>query len=671
MRLEFRQQHLSIRAFPAIDLPKLSIIVGLNGSGKSHLLQAIQNGSVSNSVVPLQVGQGMPSPGPINAQTSPIKLLAQSEPVADVNSQYTSNAPGSPQPMPMMYGPDQFPNHREGALIEFRKRLYELCPPGSEVNVLHRNDVWPFGAERLIEEFGRHEVAAEIRELYEQAEAHLLQPGTAPQGGFAGPGPNTLDAARIISRQFNIPMLSLQPEHLKLYERWGEIDPFSVNLPMIFGRYRDARLRNWMLQKADAANGTGVAITDEQFFERFGPPPWQLINDTLKSFGLPYEVTGPAEYEYSPVSVSFKKIPGGEQVQLLNLSSGERVLTQFAISTFQYDEAFLSVRRPQLLLLDEMDASLHPEMVARWLGAIKSTLVDGQGMHCIVTTHSPTTVALAPEDALFEMTDGLSGLAPISKQDALNKLTFGVPTLSINYSGRRQVFAESDTDAAIFESVYALIKADIACVRELNFLSTGMRDKDNGEINAGCTIVKGTVERLAELGNTSIFGIVDWDGEAVSTDRIKVIAEGRRDGIENVLLDPLLVCLLLVKERKTPEGLEDIDRFVGAERLDAANLQRLVDAIQKPLFPEATDTVEVKYLGGATCNVLRAYLEADDHTLEDALCDRFPPLKQWHRKGKGHGTLVKTVIEHVLAEHTCFCPTEIRDTFETIANAPV
>ncbi|MEO5867512.1 MAG: ParB N-terminal domain-containing protein [Sphingomonas sp.] len=120
-----------------------------------------------------------------------------------------------------------------------------------------------------------------------------------------------------------------------------------------------------------------------------------------------------------------------------NLSSGERVLLQFAISSYQHDDGMTNINRPKLLLLDELDAPLHPEMVHRWLRAISEGLVAGQGIHCILTTHSPTTVALAPEDALYEMREGQSGLTKVSKQDALNKLTFGVPTLSIDYSGRR------------------------------------------------------------------------------------------------------------------------------------------------------------------------------------------------------------------------------------------
>lgn len=487
--------------------------------------------------------------------------------------------------------------------------------------------------------------------------------------GYHGMQPAQIQAVvQRVAAKFGITPLQVSMEQMKLFAPWGNTDQFSTNLPLLFGKYRDALVQNRLLRMSDTEHGTVIAMNEEDFIASFGRPPWDQINETLAAFALPYEIAPPSLFNFDPVTVNLKKMGTGYVVNPQNLSSGEKVLLQFAISSFQYDEHFMSVSRPQILLLDEMDASLHPEMVNRWLGAVQHGLVEAQGLHCIITTHSPTTVALVPEESLFEIRDGRSGLSKISKQDALNRLTFGVPTLSINYTGRRQIFAESDTDAAIYESVYALIKSHTRCERELNFLSTGLRDKNNGEINAGCTIVKQTVDRLAELGNPSIFGIIDWDGEAVSTDRIKVLAGGERNGIENVLLDPLLVALLLMKERRPPEGIEGIDRFSGAPSLGPVELQRLIDAIQVAVFPEATERVEVSYLGGAKGTVLRAYLEADDHALEAALARKFPVLNKWSKKGRSE--LVKAVIDHVLSEHTSFCPVALPAVFEAIANAP-
>nr|WP_246739462.1 AAA family ATPase [Martelella sp. HB161492] len=655
----FKQPHLSISAFPDIELPPFSVIVGLNGSGKSHLLQAIANGSVSNSVVE-NIQPHRTDPANLK-----IKLLGQDARAIDLGQPYSSSD-GRRDPKAVASASFEtirlrlLENHRTALEHAANRKLQEILRPGE--------DVWRLGPQEVANRLGEAD-ASRFERIFSEAEKALM---SAESTLRRGPRPGAQQEAqmvadvRTVTRKTGISPLLVDTEQMKLFASWGKTDQFSTSLPLLFGRYRDALVRNRLLRINDDAEGSATALSDEDFLTSFGNPPWDEINKTLDAFGLPYEVTRPSVSGFDVVFVNLKKVGTDHIVSPENLSSGEKVLLQLALSLFNYDEDLISVTRPQLLLLDEMDASLHPEMVNRWLGALQRGLVKEQHIHCIITTHSPTTVALAPEESLFEMQDGRAGLEKISKQEALNKLTFGVPTLSIDYTGRRQVFAESDTDAAIYERVYSIIKSQISCERELNFLSTGLRDKDNVEINAGCTIVKQTVERLAELGNSSVFGIVDWDGEAFSTGRIKVVAEGERNGIENILLDPLLVALLLMKEQRLPKELHDIDRFTEAQHLAPHKLQRLIDGIQTVVFPEATERVEVAYLGGAKSKVFRAYLEADDHALEDLLAENFQALNKWKKRGRGE--LVKAVIEHVIYELSVYCPVALPNVFEAIAN---
>lgn len=563
-----------------------------------------------------------------------------------------------------MIGQEPFEQARRRILASINTKLDQLFSDKLPLILSNLEDFWRLGADeakRRLAETGSNDLAL-VDELFAQANQALLAP--LPVDGETN---QQMQLIPRIAKKAGISALSVTEEHLRLLGQWGETEQFQTNMALIFGRYRDMLLGNSLKQLADGKTGSSTSLSDDDFEQLFGRPPWEQLRESFQSFGLTYRPKPPNLFDYSPVHFTLLKEGTDTVVATENLSSGEKVLLQFALSTFSFDEHFVNVKRPKLLLLDEMDASLHPEMVHRWFGVIRDGLVGQQGMTCVVTTHAPTTVALAPEEALFEMIDGRSGLRKISKQDALNRLTFGVPTLSIDYSGRRQVFAESDTDAAIYERVYALIKAAISCERELNFLSTGMRTKDGGEINSGCTIVNNIVQQMTDFGARNVFGIVDWDGATVSTDRVKVVAEGLRDGIENVLLDPLLICLLLMKLRRAPEGLHDIDRFTGAETLDSLSLQRLADAVQHEVFSTATGKTEVRYLGGATVNVLNEYLTINDHDLEAALTRAFPVLNKWARN---RGELVKAVIEEVLTEHRGFCPVELGTVFETIANAP-
>ena len=46
MRLSFLKIHKSIVSFPEIELPNFVVLTGVNGAGKSHLLEAIENSSI-------------------------------------------------------------------------------------------------------------------------------------------------------------------------------------------------------------------------------------------------------------------------------------------------------------------------------------------------------------------------------------------------------------------------------------------------------------------------------------------------------------------------------------------------------------------------------------------------------------------------------------------------
>lgn len=46
MRLEYNNDYISIEKFNPVELPDFVVLTGVNGSGKSHLLQAINNKKV-------------------------------------------------------------------------------------------------------------------------------------------------------------------------------------------------------------------------------------------------------------------------------------------------------------------------------------------------------------------------------------------------------------------------------------------------------------------------------------------------------------------------------------------------------------------------------------------------------------------------------------------------
>lgn len=156
-------------------------------------------------------------------------------------------------------------------------------------------------------------------------------------------------------------------------------------------------------------------------------------------------------------------------------------------------------------------------------------------------------VALAPEESIYVMEANRPGFQKLTKAEALNSLTVGVPTMSIDYEGRRQVFAESEHDARIYTLLYGILRAKLPVGRSLEFISTGPAK--------GCAQVYEWVDRLQESGNRSIFGIVDADISKQKKNqergRIFVMADNTRDGLENLILDPLLLAAFVCHRHRT------------------------------------------------------------------------------------------------------------------------
>jgi predicted ATP-dependent endonuclease of OLD family len=114
------------------------------------------------------------------------------------------------------------------------------------------------------------------------------------------------------------------------------------------------------------------------------------------------------------------------QINFDALSSGEKILMALVASIYKASSDGLF---PDILLLDEVDASLHPSMMKNMLNVIEKIFLK-QGVKVILVSHSPTTIALSPEDSIFIVNkSGLNRIEKKSKQEALSILTQGYATI--------------------------------------------------------------------------------------------------------------------------------------------------------------------------------------------------------------------------------------------------
>lgn len=203
--------------------------------------------------------------------------------------------------------------------------------------------------------------------------------------------------------------------------------------------------------------------------------PYQTINRIFRQYGFdyydmlnPFPVDGKLNGE-----IRFQG-KGDEIVDYNSLSSGEQAIVQFVI--WSYGQDFRG-NRLNTMVLDEPDAHLHPSMckmmveIFSEMSAKKET--GGGGIRIIMTTHSPSTVAFTPEGSLFVMqreADNKRIVRPTTTEEAVEILSDGVFTFSramsnftLLSSSTKQniVFVEGKTDVRHFTKAMQVLGYDL------------------------------------------------------------------------------------------------------------------------------------------------------------------------------------------------------------------
>lgn len=314
-----------------------------------------------------------------------------------------------------------------------------------------------------------------------------------------------------------------------------------------------------------------------------GPAPWDVVNDSLKVAGFPYRVTSPQEVEILDYYIlRLRDSSSGLEISPSDLSSGEQVLLQLILWLFSSSKEGVF---PKLLLLDEPDARLHPSMTVQFLDVVSEVLVRKHGVRVIMTTHSPSTVALAPEGSVFQMERGASRILPVTDRGAINSmLTAGLITVS---RATRFCFVEDEDDVRFYNAVLDILtdagpSKDPHAIQptpSLVFIAASV-GKGAQKISGGKSIVEKWIDKLdAPPLTTTFLGVLDRDIGNLPSARIKVIG---RYSFENYLLDPLNVYGLLL-ENSTAPGISGVNVSSGDEHvlrnLPTISLQAISDAI--------------------------------------------------------------------------------------------
>jgi AAA domain, putative AbiEii toxin, Type IV TA system len=294
---------------------------------------------------------------------------------------------------------------------------------------------------------------------------------------------------------------------------------------------------------------------------------------------------------------------------------------------------------PELVVLDEPDAHLDPEMSKLLIDILNNTFVKKLGIKVIITTHSPTTVALCPDNSIYQLkNEPITILQRIEKNEALKLLTGFIPTLSIDYKNHKQVFVESPTDLKYYQTVFGKLNQERNYPFKLYFISNS-KGKGNREQ------VKKIVADLRASGNSTVFGIIDWDTENSSTVYVKVHGTNNRHTIENYLYDPIYLAILFIdleahniyKELGIEEAINQYS--IGNE--SSVFLQKIADwffrkyyEVHKMNKTDISELTEIEYLNGKKINVPKWFLKDPGHSFEIKLKKVFSALEKYKSEGE-------------------------------------
>lgn len=326
-----------------------------------------------------------------------------------------------------------------------------------------------------------------------------------------------------------------------------------------------------------------------------------------------------------------------------------------ALALYNYQ---VGSRDVDLLLLDEPDASLHPEFSKILVDVINDILVKKSGIKVIITTHSPTTVAMAPEGSVFELDKNTKCLKPLTNNDAIDLLKGGLGYLKVSYDNRRHIFVESKYDVMYFERLHRVLRKKYNFSFTPTFLAASSREGSN------CDDVIAIVDKLRDTPYNLAFGIIDYDLKNLTKPPLYVLGGNVRYAIENYILDPIYVILTLVHEGKnkfSEFGVEGRDFCSEIKDFSTEELQTLIDGFLSKIELSIGATQTCTLQCGVAINYPLKFLHHQGHEYEKKIMNCFIGLNSIVR-GKGEHELKLGVLK-MIESYPEFLASDLVSTF--------
>jgi energy-coupling factor transporter ATP-binding protein EcfA2 len=523
MKLTFSNQYKSIQNFNEIEVSDFCVFVGKNGSGKTHILKAIENGHIVVSGI-------------------------QKEKVTYFNFQ--------------------------SFLISNQKAITARSLEDEKENA------WNLVIQFKTQNLANNEVA-----IRQHIKNHTQ---------------NNPKLECLIETGLFLSKVGLSEIDKNTFLQYSEYTPDDYELLNSLSEICFDYHKKYIISGLPTEHG-GKGKSSEELIEIESKSPWYFINEMFETFGLPHKVKAPKfnageiigsgniEYQAKPVYE-------GLEIGFDDLSSGERILCALAITVFQDQQ---NTNFPELLLLDEVDASLHPSMVKNLLSVIREVFLKNN-CKVILATHSPTTASLVDESEIFEVKKGKiqDKIGKISQTEAVDILSEGMMNLEKGLTLFDQISSKPISIITEGDNITHLEKAirilEPTLLEKIDFLKgvEGSSGKDQlktlfeffklvPHTNSVLFVLDCDVSTTSkvEVGKTFIFSLSKNDSNTIAV-----------KGIENIYSENLFTDFLETKidsqgNQKTSFDLRRkkdllVKVLSCTEKTDFTNYQSLIDKIK-------------------------------------------------------------------------------------------
>ena len=438
MRIELKQPYKSIATLSTEVLPDFAILIGRNGAGKTQLLDALKEGAATIPDVGIDeiekydmVNFGSPNTGAANRH---INQFAQM--TADA---YLLSPPGGKPPIEIAAVIfDHFAGEIERDSDSQAREDFER---DLKNDIQQLPDFAVFAADAADNRGPSYKGMLYGRVLVPLIPENIRRRGRGssgqPKNSFNGNQAALLSAAMKLTG--GLPHELTRDDIMRASHYEGDI--LSNSVSAVFAAYKVEQFI-WAHKRIET-ECVGFAELIAEYRTKY-PPPWETLREILSAMrdatgedGLfDFDFSDPDDYELhmgNYEQFSFKaemtNRTTGAQYELDSLSSGEKILMALCLVSFNQ---YLGRRLPKLLLLDELDAVLHPSMVAALVRTLKTLFVP-KGTKVLMTSHSAMTVAALDEADIFRVarTGGCVEVSRTTKSEAVNELSEGLATVDV------------------------------------------------------------------------------------------------------------------------------------------------------------------------------------------------------------------------------------------------